>query len=115
MQVKIAGDKLSYTARELNEGVTYIFSVRARTSVGWGEASVGNITTGPQPGSPPATERPNAILGDTTITVQWRNGYSGADDDTDPILGYIVQIREKEGKLQGFTRHFCALLQYKNS
>ena len=94
--MKQAGDKKFYTAHELAEGVTYIFSVRAKTDVGWGEASVGNITVGPQPGSPPTAERPTVILGDTTITIKWRNSYSAVE--TDPITGYIVQMREKDGE-----------------
>ncbi len=50
VQVVLGGDKLSYLASPLVENVKYVFSVKARTSVGWGKSRYGNITTGPQPG-----------------------------------------------------------------
>lgn len=50
VQVKLSGDRHYYEAKELNENVKYIFSVRAQTSVGWGPPRFGNITTGPQKG-----------------------------------------------------------------
>jgi len=36
--------------RQLIESMVYMISVRARTSVGWGKPTYGNITVGPQPG-----------------------------------------------------------------
>lgn len=36
----------------LEESVVYVFGVRAQSGRGWGNATVGNVTTGPQIGSP---------------------------------------------------------------
>lgn len=51
VQVQLSADKMSYVAQQLLEDIEYMFSVKARTSVGWGSTSVSNITIGPQPGT----------------------------------------------------------------
>ena len=95
----------------LEESVTYTVSVRAQTiDYGPGEsvaqlryqfrsafipfpftAAAGNVTTGPQVGSP---GRPrDLILAKTMSAVKltWTNGNSGRG----PILGYYIESRRK--------------------
>ena len=50
VQVKLKGDRHYLEVQSLSENVKYVFSVRAKTKVGWGPAKQGNITTGPQEG-----------------------------------------------------------------
>lgn len=73
--------------------MTYTFTVRAQT-IDYGPAIVGNVTTGPQEGSP-ATPR-DLLLAKTVSSVDfhWKNGPSGKG----PILGYYVESK-KRGKI----------------
>ena len=74
----------------LEESVTYTFSVRAQT-IDYGPAALGNVTTGPQPGSP---GRPRDLVLSKTISsvrLSWTNGNSGKG----PILGYYIESRRK--------------------
>ena len=74
----------------LEEEITYTFSVRAQT-LDYGPAVVGNVTTGPQPGSP---GRPRDLVLSRTISavkLTWTNGNSGKG----PILGYYIESRRK--------------------
>jgi hypothetical protein len=48
--IVLTAEKTSYVAQQLIENMEYLFSVRARTTVGWGTPLVGNISVGPQPG-----------------------------------------------------------------
>jgi protein sidekick len=74
----------------LEEEVTYTFSVRAQT-LDYGPAVIGNVTTGPQPGSP---MRPKDLELSKTISavkLSWTNGPSGKG----PVLGYYIESRRK--------------------
>ena len=74
----------------LEERVPYSFSVRAQT-IDYGPPAIGNVTTGPQPGSP---GRPRDLaLSETlsAIRLSWVNGNSGKG----PILGYYIETRPK--------------------
>ena len=74
----------------LEESVTYTFSVRAQT-IDYGPSALGNVTTGPQPGSP---GRPRDLVLSKTISsvrLSWTNGNSGKG----PILGYYIESRRK--------------------
>lgn len=74
----------------LEEEVTYYFSVRAST-IDLGPPSMGNVTTGPQEGSP---ARPKDLLITRTtsaVTLQWENGPPGKG----PIIGYYIECRKK--------------------
>ena len=78
----------------LEESVTYTFSVRAQT-IDYGPPALGNVTTGPQPGSP---GRPRDLVLSKTISsvrLSWTNGNSGKG----PILGYYIESRRK-GKVK---------------
>ncbi|KAK2172926.1 hypothetical protein NP493_919g00008 [Ridgeia piscesae] len=50
VQVTISGDSHSLLVTKLVENVKYVFSVRARTKIDWGETVNGSTTTGPQKG-----------------------------------------------------------------
>lgn len=74
----------------LEEEVTYTFTVRAQT-LDYGPPVVGNVTTGPQEGSP--VKPKDLQLGKTvsSIDLHWANGPSGKG----PILGYYIQSKRK--------------------
>ena len=77
----------------LEEEITYTFSVRAQT-IDYGPPVIGNVTTGPQSGSP---GRPRDLVLSKTISaikLSWTNSNSGRG----PILGYYIESRRK-GKL----------------
>merc|ERR1719242_1531006 len=75
----------------LEEEITYTFSVRAQT-IDYGPPVIGNVTTGPQEGSP----RPirNLVLSKekNAILLSWTNSNSGRG----PILGYYIESRRKD-------------------
>ena len=67
----------------LEEEITYTFSVRAQT-LDYGPPVVGNVTTGPQPGSP---ARPRDLILSKTISavkLTWTNGNSGKGNAQTP-------------------------------
>ncbi|VDM39837.1 unnamed protein product [Toxocara canis] len=76
-------------AENLEENVTYFFSVRAETLAGYGDEVVGNITTGPNPGCPDAPSKPFLIPGQMSVTLEWEDGPIGVS----PISGHIVQAK----------------------
>lgn len=74
----------------LEEEITYTFSVRAQT-IDYGPPVIGNVTTGPQSGSP---GRPRDLVLSKTISaikLSWTNSNSGRG----PILGYYIESRRK--------------------
>lgn len=78
--------------QNLEEEVTYTFTVRAQT-IDYGPAIIGNITTGPQEGSPVAPKELILTKGVASVDMQWINGPSGRG----PILGYYIEAK-KRGK-----------------
>ncbi|CAG2121319.1 unnamed protein product, partial [Medioppia subpectinata] len=69
----------------LRERVMYTFKVRAETSAGVGPETIGNVTTGPQPGSPPP---PTDVISTQTLTsvkLKWKN------PDYRAITGYLIE------------------------
>lgn len=96
-QVKQRVSEQFLFVHNLEEEVTYTFSVRAQT-LDYGPASMGNVTTGPQPGSP---MRPKDLALSKTISavkLAWTNGLSGKG----PILGYYIESRRKGKKSKYF-------------
>lgn len=95
--------------QNLEEEVTYTFTVRAQT-IDYGPAINGNVTTGPQDGSPVAPRE--LILSKTvsSVDMHWLNGPSGKG----PILGYYIESK-KRGKCSPsvfqtffvFNKNFC--------
>ena len=74
----------------LEERVPYSFSVKAQT-IDYGLEVFGNVTTGPQQGSP---GRPRDLILSQSLSavrLSWTNGNSGKG----PILGYYIESRPK--------------------
>ncbi|XP_067013442.2 protein sidekick isoform X2 [Anabrus simplex] len=112
---KVSGTSLLISS--LEEEVTYVFSVRAQTK-DYGPAVTGNVTTGPQEGSPAAPKDLVVSKTVSSIEMHWINGPSGKG----AILGYYIQSRRKDdnrwqtvtrtsnGPLQEFTISYQNLL-----
>lgn len=92
-QVKQKVTGTSLLVQNLEEEVTYTFTVRAQT-IDYGPAVSENVTTGPQEGSPVASR--DLILSKTlsSVDMHWSNGPSGRG----PVLGYYIECN-KRGKL----------------
>ncbi|XP_059222213.1 protein sidekick isoform X2 [Stomoxys calcitrans] len=90
-QVKQKVSGTSLLVQNLEEEVTYTFTVRAQT-IDYGPAVSENVTTGPQEGSPVAPR--DLILTKTLSSVEmhWLNGPSGRG----PILGYYIEAKKRE-------------------
>ncbi|XP_032581355.1 protein sidekick isoform X1 [Drosophila sechellia] len=91
-QVKQKVSNTTLRVQNLEEEVTYTFTVRAQTSVDYGPGISENVTTGPQDGSPVAPR--DLILTKTLSSVEmhWINGPSGRG----PILGYLIEAKKRE-------------------
>jgi protein sidekick len=74
----------------LEEEVTYYFSVRASTYE-LGAPSTGNVTTGPQEGSPGRLKDLLITRTTSAVNLQWENGPSGKG----PIMGYYIESNKK--------------------
>ncbi|XP_067641974.1 protein sidekick isoform X2 [Eurosta solidaginis] len=90
-QVKQKVSGISLKVQNLEEEVTYTFTVRAQT-IEYGPAVSENVTTGPQEGSPVAPR--DLILTKTLSSVEmhWINGPSGRG----PIMGYYIEAKKRE-------------------
>ncbi|EDW78444.2 uncharacterized protein Dwil_GK16432 [Drosophila willistoni] len=90
-QVKQKVSNTTLRVQNLEEEVTYTFTVRAQT-MDYGPAVSENVTTGPQEGSPVAPR--DLILSKTLSSVEmhWFNGPSGRG----PILGYLIEAKKRE-------------------
>lgn len=88
MKQKVSSTSL--LVQNLEEEVTYTFTVRAQT-IDYGPAVSENVTTGPQEGSPVAPRE--LILAKTLSSVEmhWVNGPSGRG----PILGYYIEAKKR--------------------
>lgn len=67
-----------------------MFSVRAQT-IDYGPPITGNVTTGPQEGSPASPRDLSLAKTMSNIEIKWTNGQSGKG----PILGYYIQSKRK--------------------
>ncbi|XP_073831585.1 sidekick cell adhesion molecule isoform X14 [Musca autumnalis] len=116
-QVKQKVSGTSLLVQNLEEQVTYTFTVRAQT-IDYGPVVSENVTTGPQDGSPVAPR--DLILSKTLSSVEmhWLNGPSGRG----PILGYYIEAKKRDdsrwetitktttGTIQDFTVSYQSLL-----
>lgn len=89
-QVKQKVTETSLLIQPLEEEVTYTFMVRAQT-IDFGPPISGNVTTGPQEGSPMAPSKLGVTRTVSSVELQWTNGASGKG----PILGYYIETRRK--------------------
>ncbi|XP_011308943.1 protein sidekick isoform X2 [Fopius arisanus] len=91
-QVKQKVTEGSLLVQPLEEEVTYTFMVRALT-IDFGPPVSGNVTTGPQEGSPMAPSKLSVTKTPvSSVDMQWVNGASGKG----PILGYYIETRRKD-------------------
>ncbi|XP_052873091.1 protein sidekick [Anopheles cruzii] len=116
-QVKQKVNGTSLTVQNLEEEVTYTFTVRAQT-IDYGPAISGNITTGPQEGSPGSPRDLIIAKSQASVVITWLNGQSGKG----PILGYYIETKKRDdlrwetvarttnGPMQEFTVSFQNLL-----
>ena len=88
MKQKVSEPRLE--VQTLEEEVTYLFAVRAET-IDYGPAIRGNITTGPQDGSPSTPRAFSIAKTVSSVDMHWINSASGKG----PILGYYIQSRRK--------------------
>lgn len=93
-QVKQKVTGTSLMIQNLEEEVTYTFTVRAQT-IDYGPPVIGNVTTGPQEGSPIVPRELVLTKSVASVDMHWVNGPSGKG----PILGYYVESK-KRGKLK---------------
>lgn len=91
VQVLLSSNKTDYFIQQLIEEMKYVFSVRCRTSVGWGQPSVSSVIIGPQPGSPEPPSKPVCVVGDTSIVLTWTYGKPGSF----PLTACLLQAQEK--------------------
>lgn len=89
-QVKQKITETSLLVQPLEEEVTYTFVVRAQT-IDFGPPVSGNITTGPQEGSPMVPSKLAVTKTISSVDLTWINGASGKG----PILGYYIETRRK--------------------
>ncbi|KAG7208959.1 hypothetical protein KM043_015128 [Ampulex compressa] len=90
-QVKQKVTETSLLVQPLEEEITYTFMVRAQT-IDFGPPISGNVTTGPQEGSPMAPSNLAVTKTVSSVELQWINGASGKG----PILGYYIETRRKD-------------------
>ncbi|XP_062537067.1 protein sidekick isoform X3 [Armigeres subalbatus] len=112
---KVSGTNL--IIQNLEEEVTYTFTVRAQT-IDYGPAVSGNVTTGPQEGSPVSPRDLQLSKSQASVDMAWLNGPSGKG----PILGYYIETKKRDdtrwetvarttnGPIQEFTVSFQSLL-----
>lgn len=81
----------SLIVQSLEEEVTYTFTVRAQTKIDFGPAILGNITTGPQEGSPLSPKELTITKTISSVQMHWSNSASGRG----PILGYYIEAKRK--------------------
>jgi protein sidekick len=89
-QVRQKVTETNLLVQPLEEEVTYTFIVQAET-LDLGPPLSGNVTTGPQEGSPMT---PSGLIITKTVSsvdLQWTNGATGKG----PILGYYFETRSK--------------------
>uniref|UniRef100_A0A182MZU5 Protein sidekick n=1 Tax=Anopheles dirus TaxID=7168 RepID=A0A182MZU5_9DIPT len=116
-QVKQKVNGTSLLVQNLEEEVTYTFTVRAQT-IDYGPAISGNVTTGPQDGSPGSPRELAISKSQASVQMHWINGQSGKG----PILGYHIETKKRDdlrwetvartsnGPMQEFTVSFQNLL-----
>lgn len=76
--------------QNLEEEVTYTFTVRAQT-IDYGPPCTGNVTTGPQDGSPISPKELTLAKTGAGIDMHWKNGPSGKG----PLLGYYIESKKR--------------------
>uniref|UniRef100_A0A8C6SZT0 Sidekick cell adhesion molecule 2b n=1 Tax=Neogobius melanostomus TaxID=47308 RepID=A0A8C6SZT0_9GOBI len=90
MDVKGTGP-LWLKLRDLAEGATYNFRIRAKTFI-YGPEVEANITTGPGEGAPGPPGEPYITRHGSALTIQWSSG----DPGRAPITRYVIEARPSD-------------------
>ncbi|XP_044732733.1 protein sidekick isoform X2 [Chrysoperla carnea] len=99
-QVKQKVADTNLLIQSLEEEITYTFTVRAQT-IDYGPAITGNVTTGPQDGSPTTPKELTIDKTVSSVELHWINGATGKG----PILGYYIETKKKDdGRWQTVTK-----------
>ncbi|KAM4525656.1 protein sidekick-2 isoform 3-T3 [Odontesthes bonariensis] len=77
--------------RDLADGVTYNFRIRAKTFI-YGPEVEANITTGPGEGAPGPPGEPFITRYSSALTIHW----SGGDPGRAPISRYVIEARPSD-------------------
>ncbi|XP_026531599.1 protein sidekick-2 [Notechis scutatus] len=77
--------------KDLSEGVTYRFRIRAKTFI-YGPEVEANITTGPGEGAPGPPGEPFISRYGSAITIHWSSG----DPGKGPITRYVIEARPSD-------------------
>ncbi|XP_041830016.1 protein sidekick-2 isoform X1 [Melanotaenia boesemani] len=77
--------------RDLAEGVTYNFRIRAKTFI-YGPEVEANITTGPGEGAPGPPGEPFITRYSSALTIHWTSG----DPGRAPITRYVIEARPSD-------------------
>ncbi|XP_058794092.1 protein sidekick isoform X3 [Phymastichus coffea] len=89
-QVRQKVTETNLLVQPLEEKVTYTFSVQAET-IDLGPPTSGNVTTGPQEGSPMAPTALVITKTGSSVDLAWTNGATGKG----AILGYYIETKSK--------------------
>ncbi|XP_041939869.1 LOW QUALITY PROTEIN: protein sidekick-2-like [Alosa sapidissima] len=89
--VDVKGPPYWLKIKDLADGVTYNFRIRARTFT-YGPEVEANITTGPGEGAPGPPGEPFISRYGTGLTIHWSNG----DPGRAPITRYVIEARPSD-------------------
>ena len=98
-QLTIPGSREYVLIDKLEEGMSYVFSVKAVTSIGPGIETQKSITMGPQPGSPGKPGKPKAFIEGNNVVLRWTTGTEGDG----PISTYYIQANNLAGRVKDWT------------
>uniref|UniRef100_A0ABD2XF14 Uncharacterized protein n=1 Tax=Trichogramma kaykai TaxID=54128 RepID=A0ABD2XF14_9HYME len=90
-QVRQKVTDTSLLIQSLEKEAMYTFMVQAET-IDLGPPISGNVTTGPQDGSPMPPSELSIIRTLSSVELQWTNGATGKA----PLLGYYIETKSKE-------------------
>ncbi|XP_028935753.1 protein sidekick-2 isoform X1 [Ornithorhynchus anatinus] len=85
------GSPLWLKVKDLAEGITYRFRIRAKTFT-YGPEVEANITTGPGEGAPGPPGTPIIVRYSSAIAIHWSSGDSGKG----PITRYVIEARSSD-------------------
>ncbi|XP_008312564.1 protein sidekick-2 isoform X2 [Cynoglossus semilaevis] len=77
--------------RDLSDGITYNFRIRAKTFI-YGPEVEANITTGPGEGAPGPPGEPFITRHGSALTIHWTSG----DPGRAPITRYVIEARPSD-------------------
>ncbi|XP_053380573.1 protein sidekick-2-like [Mercenaria mercenaria] len=103
VKFNVSGNLHQLNIKDLQENVTYLFSVSARTAIGQGERTDQSVKVGPQPGSPeaPYQLRISMESNGQKLMLEWVSGKQGLM----PIYGHLIQAKQADGYTRNGFRY----------